>query len=102
MVNTCCEGDVSCTPAADGHGVIFDWMRALWDMHDGGGGCSLNRAEMADFFSLIVSTDPAQDEYYSESEAASAWFGGSCISRWEQIACYNGINMDGSTWSQPS
>ncbi|MGH1347977.1 MAG: hypothetical protein ACRBN8_40860 [Nannocystales bacterium] len=104
MVNVCCEGAAACTPARDGHGNIFDWLRALWDMHHGGGGCSLNRGQMMSFFSFIVNSGasgPGRGEYYDVSEAVSVGFGTSCTNWWKKIACHNGINMDGSTWNTP-
>ena len=104
MVNVCCQGSASCTPARDGHGNIFDWLRALWHLHDGGGGCSLSKGQMMSFFSFIVTTgrqDPTEMSTMMSPKRYPSVFGTSCNNWWKKLACHNGIDMDGNAWSQP-
>ena len=104
IVNLCCVDNVEGTPAEcaaslDGAGVITDWLRALWDQHTDAS-CPLNKFTITRMYvTTLLSSGLTDENFWENTQAFVAYLGATCIARWDENGCHNGIDREGAVWS---
>lgn len=100
LVNQCCPGtSSSCETSLDGAGVLTDWMRAFWDIHTDSI-CDLSAIEMAALYGWTIGQpNLTNDGFFPTTQITMSIWGATCESRWDWIACYNGIDRQGQAWT---